>query len=139
MTLARHVCYKTLGVRATIDAQDKNGDIALHLTCKDEDSMAEDDSTAILELLLQFGANPFLTNGEGDAPLDWLRQDLDNLRQQIPEDEDSWHGAAIALLEQAPEAQKASLLIKARRLVVPANSNVVVPVGWRKVGPCRTW
>ena len=44
------------------------------------------------------------------------------LRQSHPD-----HRAAIAVLEQAPDAEKASLLAKARRLIIVANSNTALP------------
>jgi len=65
------------------------------------------------------GADPLITNDNGETPLDEAR--LHN----------PYHRAAIALLEQCPaakkDAEKASLLIKARRLAVNATSNVVAP------------
>lgn len=45
-----------------------------------------------------------------------------DIRQRCPQ----FH-AVIALLEQVPDAEKASFLVKVRRFAVAANSNAVVP------------
>jgi len=59
-------------------------------------------------LLLQCGADYTRTDAEGKSPLALLRQN--NPRH-----------AVITVLEQAPDAENASLLVKARRLVVAAD------------------
>jgi len=98
-------------VRATVNVQDSGGETALHWACSIEDETL---ALSILHLLLQAGADPDLTANYGDAPLDWIRQHRPA------------HHATIALLEQYPEAlkhaEKASLLIKARRLIVVSRS-----------------
>jgi len=107
-------------VRATIKMQESSGSTSLHWACLRGNESA---TTSILNLLLQARGDPALTtNGtdnDGQAPLAILR----HLHPT--------HYAAIALLEQYPEAQqdaeKASLLVKARRLIVAANSNTVAP------------
>ena len=91
--------------------QDSGGDTALHWACFIE---IETLDLSIVSLLIQAGANPDLTDNDGDTPLSYLRH-------YVP----TYH-AAISFLEQYPEAQKnaekASLLIKARRLVVLSRS-----------------
>jgi hypothetical protein len=95
-------------VRATVNVQHRYGTTALHLACDNDDY--ETVTISILSLLLQAGADPALTREDGETPLTYLR-----IRHPT-------HHAAIALLERYPEAQKdaekASLLVKARRLVV---------------------
>jgi len=100
-------------VRATVNMQSKNGSTALHYAC---DSISEEEEAAReAHLLLQADAKPTIPDNKGETPLDHLRQHQPNRH------------ALIALLEQAPDAEKASLLIKTRRLSVAANSNVVAP------------
>ena len=96
-------------VRATVDFQDKDGDTALHNACTFDEY--KNKSPAMVHHLLQAGANPFLTNKHGLTPLSLLQQRWPSYR------------GAIALLEQAPDAQKASVLVKARRLFVISTSN----------------
>jgi len=85
---------------------------ALHIACTNEN---ETWATSIVHLLLQAGTDPKVTDDYGQTPLAYLRHFLPSRH------------AAIALLEQAPDAEKASLLIKARRLVVATISNVIAP------------
>ena len=100
-------------VRATVNAQRRDGFTALHAACHNDD---EETAATKVSILLQVGANPTLTRSDGQDPLAWLRQ------------RHPTHHAAIALLEQAlVEAEEASLLAKARRLALAANSNVVAP------------
>ena len=68
-----------------------NGNTALHYACFNKN---ETSATSILNLLLQAGSYPALANGDGETP-------LADLRQRHPS-----HHAAIALLEQYPDAQK---------------------------------
>jgi len=102
-------------VLARINFKDKNGCTALRWAGGND----EEKTLSIFRLLLQAGSDPTVTDNAGDTPLDILR------RQRTP------NHAAIALLEHYPEAhkdaEKASLLVKARRLVVPATSNTVAP------------
>jgi len=95
-------------VRATIYVQDEEGNTALHHACMCG-------SAPNIHSLLQAGANPTLPCKNGQLALAWGRQHRPSRH------------AVIALLEQAPDAEKASLLVKARRLAVAANSNAVAP------------
>ena len=102
-------------VRATVDMQDKEGNTALHHACC---KYGGTDAKAALNahLLLQAGADLTIANTNGQTALADLRQHHPNLH------------VTIALLEQAlTEAEKASLLVKARRLAVAATSNAVAP------------
>lgn len=101
-------------VRATVNLQDKYGDTALHRACTPEEE-DKGETSAMVHHLLQAGANPFLTNRRGLMPLVLLQQ-------QWPEND-----AAMALLEQTPEAQKTSLLVQARRIFAVSTSNAMVP------------
>ena len=100
-------------VRATVNMQDGDGFTALHCVCAYE----ENSETAFLKanILLQADLNPTITDNDGDTPLDYC----------------STNNALFPLLEQYPaakkDAEKASLLVKARRLAVAANSNAVSP------------
>jgi len=96
-------------VRATVDFQGEGGDTALPDACTLEGYTKK--KPAMIRHLLQAGANPFLTNKQGLTPLALLQQQWPSYR------------GAIALLGQAPEAEKASLLVKARRLFVTSTSN----------------
>ena len=95
-------------VRATINIQDGDGRTALHHAC-DSNNISEEERAALVILLLQCGADYTRTDAEGKSPLALLRQRY-NPRH-----------AVIAVLEQAPDAENASLLVKARRLVVAAD------------------
>jgi len=64
--------------------------------------------------LLQAGANPIIIDMFGRTP-------MASLRQRHP----TYH-AAIALLEQVPDAEKTSLLVKVRRLLVVATSGSTI-------------
>ena len=103
-------------VRATIDAQDDGGSTALHDACR---SGADAAAALKVHLFLQAGANPRINTKAGRTPLAYLRQHSPTRH------------AAIALLEQYPDArknaEKASLLVKARRIAVAAISNTVAP------------
>jgi hypothetical protein len=98
-------------VRATINVQNNNGDTALHIACDSDDGTS---TTSIVHLLLQAGANPAVTNNDGETPLAVRRHHYTS------------RNAAIALLEQAPDAETTSLLVKARRLVT-VSRNTVAP------------
>ena len=93
-------------VRATINLQSCNGRTALHMAC----FLGED---AIIHLLLQAGANPALRCKKGFTPLDTLRSGKTSGFGGSGGD----LRASIALLEQAPAAEKTSILVKARQLV----------------------
>jgi ankyrin repeat protein len=117
-------------VEATVNVQSGGGYTALHYACSNVNEML---AASIIHLLLHAGANPTITNNRGETPLTLLSR-------KYP----SCH-AAIALLEQAPEAEKASLLVKAGRLVVATISNVVAPyhpactAGRHEGSPCLAW
>lgn len=94
-------------VRATSDMQDQNGNTALHYAC-----LSTTESCAgEIPNLLPAGANSALTNNQGKTPLASIR--LVRPRR--------W--AAIRYLEQAPDAEKTWVLVKARRLVITAASS----------------
>jgi len=100
-------------VRAIVDVQDSKGDIALHWACFRED---EASATSLVHLLLQANANPLVINTGEQTPLAVTRQYRPT------------RTTTIALLEQAlAEAETTSLLVKARRFVVAARSNVIPP------------
>ena len=103
-------------VRETIDLQDKDGDTALHFACNREDM---DDATAasIIYLLLQANANPLVTNNTGrGTPLALVLRYVHG----------TTYTTTIALLEQALVATEVTaLLVKARRLVVAATTDVI--------------
>jgi len=96
-------------VRAAIDMQDHNGRTALHHACDHWQNSA----TSTVDLLLEARPNPRLVDKCGQTPLAFLR-----------EKHPTYH-ATIVLLEQAPEAEKASLLVKARRLATAAASGAI--------------
>jgi CheY-like chemotaxis protein len=100
-------------VRALINLQDSpRGNTALHFACVVLD---EAKAIALVRLLLQAGANPLVANRDGE-------QSLEKLRKCHP----SFH-TAIALLERAiANAEKTSLLVKARRLVI-ISRNTIAP------------
>ena len=107
-------------VRATVNVQDRDSETALHWACKTFGTFGAREAVAPkVHLLLQAGADPLVTNNYGETLLDWVRV-------HYP----TYH-AVIALLEQYPDAQKdaekATLLVKARRHVVATNSNIVAP------------
>lgn len=98
-------------VRAKIDVQNREGYAALHWACT---NMADDaGSTSVIHLLLQARANPAISSKIGRMPLTMLQGKHPS------------HHTAIALLEQVPEAEKTSLIVKARRLAVATRSNIV--------------
>jgi len=99
--LARLLQYPS--VRASIDMPNAHGMTAHQLAC---DYRNEPAATPTIHLLLQAGANPHLTDRDGETP-------LESLRHFKP----TFH-TAIAYLEQVPDAEKTSLLVKARRLAV---------------------
>ena len=101
-------------VRATINIQSGDGRTALHCACRST-CISEERRAALVILLLQCGADYTRSDADGRTPLALLQQ------SHYP------HHVAIAVLEQAPDAEKASLLIKARRHVVAADSNAALP------------
>jgi hypothetical protein len=101
-------------VRATINRRGLWGQTALHCACQ---VLTDYNRDCIVHLLLRAGANPFLTEKNGKTPVACLRM-LPSNHATI---------SLAALLAQAPNAEKASLLVKARRLVIAATSSVVMP------------
>ena len=99
-------------VRTTINVQAEDGRTALHHAC---DRLGR--RPRLVQVLLQAGANPTLTNNNGRRPVPWLQPGSPH------------HQAAVAvLLEQASAAaEKTWLLVKARRPAVAATSNTVAP------------
>ena len=89
-------------VRATINIQSNDGRTALHCACNSVNG-TEANQAALVILLLQSGANYTRTDADGKTPLALLRQ-----RYMYRPGH-----AVIPILEQAPDAEKASLLIKA--------------------------
>jgi ankyrin repeat protein len=115
-------------VRANVNSQAHSGLTALHCACLSNSH--ETSVTSIILLLLQAGCNPNLANNAGEMPLHILRTRHPSYRD------------AIALLEQFPDtekdAEKASLLVKARRLTIAPASNTVVPSCLRaRVAGCQ--
>ena len=110
--LMQRAAYGSVNVMARL-LQKGDGHTVLHHACATIDAAG---AALKVDLLLQAGGDPTVANGNGCTPLDYVREYLP-----------SYH-AAIALLEQAlAEAEKASLLVKARRLAVTTNSNTVAP------------
>ena len=100
--------------RATVNMQDRQGNTVLHYAC-DCDSEGEEAAAPTVHLLLQADADPTIPDDEGITPLDVARPHRPKRH-------------VIALFEQAlAEAEKTSLLDKARRLAVAASSNAVAP------------
>ena len=101
---------------ATVNMRSDSGRTALHCACMDGEASAANPKA---RLLLQAGAGPFVTRNGGETPLDLVRRHY------------PYRLALISLLEQyqnaRKDAEKASLLVKARRLAVAATSNAVVP------------
>jgi ankyrin repeat protein len=111
-------------VRATVNMQNLDGNTALHLACWN-DRVTHEESASKVQSLLEADANPTIAGNDGITPMDCLRN------------RGPHHHAAIALLEQAlADAEKTTLLVKARRLVVAANSNVVTPSCLQSRLPC---
>jgi hypothetical protein len=98
-------------VRPTINVQDKYGKTAFHDVCQEVEDV---DIAARKAHLLQAGTNPTIINKYQKPPVAYLECYYRN---------PNYH-ALIALLEQYPDAQKdaekASLLVTARRLVMAA-------------------
>jgi hypothetical protein len=115
-------------VRATVNMQDVNGRTVLHDACEPfKQEEAAPSAAPMVHLLLQAGANPTITNNNGQIPLALLRQYRPNHHATIA----LLDHATIALLEHYPvakkDADKASLLVKARRLAVAAIGNIMAP------------
>lgn len=93
-------------VRAAIEMRDYRGRAALHYACNAEWPFC------LVQLLLQAGANADCTDNQGLKTSSLL----------------GFYAHIIkAPLAQAPDGQKASILVKARRLVVASTSTGVVP------------
>jgi len=95
-------------VKAAIDMRDCRGRTALHYACNAEWPSC----LSLVQLLLRAGANPACTNDQGLMPSSLLSPSARII---------------TALLAQASDGQKASILVLARRLVVAATSTDVVP------------
>lgn len=70
----------------------------------------------MIHLVLQAGTNLLIKDKTGKTPLAYFQSERPS------------YLTAIAFLEQVPDAEKAHLIIKARRLVVAATSTRVVPL-----------
>jgi ankyrin repeat protein len=102
-------------VRATVNMQNLDGSTALHLACWNN-RVAHEETASKVQSLLEADANPTIAGNDGMTPMDYLRQHRPD------------HHAAIALLEQTlADAEKAALLVKARRLALAATNSTVVP------------
>jgi hypothetical protein len=102
-------------VRATVNMQNLDGNTALHLACWN-DRVTHEETASKVQSLLEADANPTIADNDGIMPMYYLRQHLPD------------HHAAIALLEQTlADAEKAALLVKARRLALAATNSTVVP------------
>jgi hypothetical protein len=102
-------------VRATVNMQNLDGNTALHLACWNN-RVAHEETASKVQSLLEADANPTIAGNDGMTLMDYLRQHRPD------------HHAAIALLEQtSADAEKAALLVKARRLALAATNNTVVP------------
>jgi ankyrin repeat protein len=100
-------------VRAIVDVQDRQGWTALHKACHKSD---ESRASYVFHLLLQAGASPAVMDKTGKTPSTYLQRLSPS------------HHTTIALLEQAlDQAEKAALLVKARRLVLAAQSKAALP------------
>jgi hypothetical protein len=97
-------------VRATVNMQDRRGHTALFEVA----SVRKTATVRLVHLLLQAGCDPSVTNNRGQTVMAFLRTFLHTT--------DSTLNAAVALIKQAPEAEKTSFLVKARRLAVAATS-----------------
>lgn len=96
-------------VRATINLKGYNRNTALHYGSEPGDKIG----SSIIHLLLQAGANSYPMNLYGWTPLADLRRNH------------CTHHTSIALLDQAPNAKKAFLIVKGRRLIVAATSKPI--------------
>ena len=92
-------------VRATVNVQDFKGDTALHELSVDGETPDE----SVVAQLLKAGADPTLENNHRERVLDWYEDDF------------LTHPTTLALLEQSLSAEKASFLVKVRRLVMAAH------------------
>ena len=105
-------------VRATLEWRTPTGNTALHTACIHSNEVS---TTALVRPLLQAGADYTSRITDTDGYDDGLTP-LAFLRKKYPT-----HHTTIALLEQAPiaaiDAEKVSLLVKARRLVVATSTN----------------
>jgi hypothetical protein len=101
-------------VRATVNMQNLDGSTALHLACWNN-RVAHEETASKVQSLLEADANPTIAGNDGMTPMDYLRQHRPD------------HHAAIALEQTLADAEKAALLVKARRLALAATNNTVVP------------
>lgn len=93
-------------VKAAINMRPYYGRTALHFACNDKSP-----SVAVVQLLLQAGANRTCTDDEGLTPSSLLPPSAHIIK---------------ALLAQAPDGEKASILVLTRRLVVASYGNGVL-------------
>ena len=92
-------------VQASVNVQDSAGNTALHYACS---RVGEPEVPDIIQLLLRAGADLTLRNSGGIKPLRTLK----NCYPLEP--------TTLTLIQQDSDAEKASFLIKARRLVMAA-------------------
>lgn len=92
-------------IRASINEHNRMGNTALHYACE---KMREPDVPAIIQRLIQVGADLTIKNAQGKTPLNLLQESHPT------------HPTTLALVEQSLDAEKASFLVKARRLVMAA-------------------
>jgi len=115
-------------VHATVDVQGRDGETALHHACT---GFVAEAAAIKVHFLLQASADSLVTDKYGLKPLTWTRE----VRP--------FQHTIFALLEEASDANKASLLVKARRLAVGATSRPVAPScpqnASRTVSSCRAW
>jgi len=96
-------------VQASINVQipgDFGSDTALHLACK---AVNKPEMPAIIQILLEAGADLQFANEDGDTPLSVLQRSHPT------------HPTTLTLVEQSLDAKEASFLVKARCLVMAAS------------------
>lgn len=93
-------------VRAAVNMQDRRGHTALFEVA----ALKNTETVRLVHLLLQAGCDPAVTNNRGQTAMFFLPSS------------DSTLDAAVFMLTQAPEAEKSSFLVKARRLAVASTS-----------------
>lgn len=109
-------------VRATINVRESYSRTALHCVCISPSIRLP----STLSLLLKAGADSTVSDQGGRTPLASCQQHL----RQYPSSDIaiSWYGRGICVLDEAfIDAEKTSLLVKARRLVVAATAPAMAP------------
>jgi hypothetical protein len=106
-------------VQATVNAQDRTqANTAPHRTCQHLWNPSAS-TASIVHLLFQASASPLSANKKGETPLTFTQKEVPSSVLQYRDP--THHAAIVVLLEQALiDAEKTSLLVKARRLVPPA-------------------